>query len=71
MSECVFCRITAGEIPADLVVGNEESAYGTVRGVGVAESGHRVTASTRADAGRDVAHLHRHRIGGTPPGGMA
>jgi len=70
MSECGFCRITAGEIPADIVAGDEESAFRTVREVGVADSGHHVIAASGADAGRDVVHVHRHRIGGMPPGGM-
>jgi len=78
MSDCIFCRTAAGEVPAEVVAlddGASARALGfiaaTARSFGVAESRHRVITNTGPDAGQAVVHLHRHVIGGTSLGGMA
>ena len=85
MSDCIFCGIAAGEVPAE-VVSQDDGFVGfrdarplapvhllviPRRHVGVAESGNSVIMNTGPDAGQEVVHLHWHLRGGTLLGGMA
>ena len=56
---CIFC--------AELLSFIVEAACGA----GLAESGYRVVATTGADAGQEVMHLHWLVIGGRRQGGSA
>jgi histidine triad (HIT) family protein len=74
----MFCRIAAGEIPAEVVGQDDDAAAralgfiaAAARSAGVADSGCRVITNTGPDAGQEVMHLHWHVIGGTSLGGMA
>ena len=85
MSDCIFCRIAAGEVPAEVVSQDDDFvAFRDARPlapvhllviprrhIGVAESGYSVITTTGPDAGQEVVHLHWHLMGGTLLGGMA
>jgi histidine triad (HIT) family protein len=70
MSDCLFCRIVAGEIPAigELLLFARDVAGGE----GLADDGYRVVLNTNAGAGQTVFHIHAHILGGRamrwPPG---
>jgi histidine triad (HIT) family protein len=76
MSDCLFCKIVAGEIPATPVAETED--YGALLGglvlfardvardEGLADDGYRVVINTNAGAGQTVFHIHAHLLGGRP-----
>jgi histidine triad (HIT) family protein len=75
--DCIFCKIIAGEIPADIVFQNEEfiafrdikpiapvHILGIAEGENISARGYRLVTNCGAEGGQLVPHLHFHLLGG-------
>ena len=79
-ADCLFCKIAAGDIPANIVASDDQFvAFRDInpqapthvlvvprrhRREGLADRGYRVVLNTNAEAGQTVFHIHAHVLGG-------